>query len=1105
MPLAYSKQPGTSAFKRLFAAAATAACLSAASAQTSVNATVYGVGADYFAQDLHSFVCQVVPTDGTPSFYTACSRDQAHDLGGGEPVTLELQDNTQAADLNLAAQEEALGIVRPVTQIGKATGGRRRARRRVLDGPRSILIMIINYADVQVDYTDEAGARRMMHNPDGQDVDGLYRSSSYNRLSFPNELVTVITINSPIRLNDESTECTYVEWSEDTDDLIADQHPTINPADFMHKVYLLPTGVPACSWGGVAFVDTCNAQQNGGTARPHCKAWVRGSSPTILAHELGHNLGTIHAADDWDDDGVQALEYGDFGCIMGSAEWASMNAPHRALLGYLGEGNGIETHDTHCAVNSPSEISLTISRLDLAPGNNPYPNMIRVARYPAKDYLLSFKAPGDWDGTSVADNYRNRLQIHVHDGSRVNTLIVRMLFVGETFTGETMRDGNPVPLTITVTRINANDITFTINTGCGTNRPTQFGETRAPTVAPTGPQMLQGDITCGQIVTGTTERPGTSSIGNDAPDHIWHFTLAQATEVTFDGCNSSFDTWIRIWDRDLTEEYAEGDDSSSCPYTTRSRLAYTLAAGDYSVIMEGYGNEAGTYIMEMSMAMGCPTTDRPTSSPAAIPTITGVGCHDNHQYCPVWARQGHCSGDHSNYMTAECPGSCFRCPDQRYGTPPVNPDMPVEDPPSSPPPTSPPTDPPTSPQCHIAECGKVGGCGSSFEATCDIHSAQHEVRCCSSIAKSGWRTWAFNRVEACTNVWGASFDQQLQFECSEDKTFHEAEAICAGVGARLCTVAELINDCTRGTGCGYDRTVVWSSDTSPGVAFAADLGNRYELPYTSTEEPSTTTSEQEQNEPSNSLTATTSNDDSSNGGTIAAAIFGTLAVVAVLAAILYVRQQGQKTQQIDYDDYGAPEAASRRISLRRNADVEDPANFAPLTVEMPTYPDVLVDSPSRNNSAQDMQPIPRGKEALDKESLDSGVEDAFAVASNGRSVRREEIKTLYVDGLDDLKIVGATAHRRDNVKTVFEPEFVHQGQADEPPSSPGTGNIELLECIARRSRPSVDPDGRNRSDSYSLSIRPPSPPSFPAEAPAEVQGRTSLSKLVPPAYQTPPE
>jgi hypothetical protein len=343
----------------------------------------------------------------------------------------------------------------------------------------------------------------------------------------------------------------------------------------------------------------------------------------------------------------------------------------------------------------------------------------------------------------------------------------------------------------------------------------------------------------------------------------------------------------------------------------------------------------------------------------------------------------------------------------------------------------------------------------------------------------------------------------LQFECSADKTFHEAEAICAGVGARLCTVAELINECTRGTGCGYDRTVVWSSDTSPGVAFAADLGNRYEPSYTSTEEPSTITSEQEQNEPSDSFTATTSNDDSSNGGTIAAAIFGTLAVVAVLAAILYVRQQGQKTKQTDFDDYGLPEAASGRISLRRNADVEDPANFAPLTVEMPTYPDVLVDSPSRDNSAQDMQPIPRGKEALDKESLDSGVEDAFAVASNGRSVRREEIKTLY-DGLNDLKIVGATAHRRDNIKTVFEPKFVPQGQADEPPSSPGTGRIELLESIARRSRP-FDPDGRNRSDSYSLSLRPPSPPSFPAEAPAEVQGRTTLSKLVPPAYQAPPE
>ena len=49
------------------------------------------------------------------------------------------------------------------------------------------------------------------------------------------------------------------------------------------------------------------------------------------------------------------------------------------------------------------------------------------------------------------------------------------------------------------------------------------------------------------------------------------------------------------------------------------------------------------------------------------------------------------------------------------------------------------------------------------------------------------------------------------WKCSRDKTFAEAEAICQAAGARLCTVAELKDGCTVGTGCGYDQELVWAS------------------------------------------------------------------------------------------------------------------------------------------------------------------------------------------------------------------------------------------------------------------------------------------------------
>lgn len=44
-----------------------------------------------------------------------------------------------------------------------------------------------------------------------------------------------------------------------------------------------------------------------------------------------------------------------------------------------------------------------------------------------------------------------------------------------------------------------------------------------------------------------------------------------------------------------------------------------------------------------------------------------------------------------------------------------------------------------------------------------------------------------------------------------DSTFDQAEAICTGQGARLCTLAELEADVARGTGCSLDFSVTWTS------------------------------------------------------------------------------------------------------------------------------------------------------------------------------------------------------------------------------------------------------------------------------------------------------
>lgn len=78
----------------------------------------------------------------------------------------------------------------------------------------------------------------------------------------------------------------------------------------------------------------------------------------------------------------------------------------------------------------------------------------------------------------------------------------------------------------------------------------------------------------------------------------------------------------------------------------------------------------------------------------------------------------------------------------------------------------------------------------------------HEVRCCSDTEKSGWM-----KKPQC-NVWGES-DLPT---CYHGETYASAVQICADNGARLCTVKELQDECTRGSGCGHDSDFIWTSD-----------------------------------------------------------------------------------------------------------------------------------------------------------------------------------------------------------------------------------------------------------------------------------------------------
>jgi len=108
---------------------------------------------------------------------------------------------------------------------------------------------------------------------------------------------------------------------------------------------------------------------------------------------------------------------------------------------------------------------------------------------------------------------------------------------------------------------------------------------------------------------------------------------------------------------------------------------------------------------------------------------------------------------------------------------------------------------------HLLACGNSGkDCDAETQVADD--DTFHEVRCCSDTLIAGWKKK--NNCE----VWAQS---ELPI-CFHKETYAGAESICAQNNARLCTVQEMLRDCTTGTGCGHDPDMIWTSTPAPPVA-----------------------------------------------------------------------------------------------------------------------------------------------------------------------------------------------------------------------------------------------------------------------------------------------
>jgi uncharacterized protein YkwD len=115
-------------------------------------------------------------------------------------------------------------------------------------------------------------------------------------------------------------------------------------------------------------------------------------------------------------------------------------------------------------------------------------------------------------------------------------------------------------------------------------------------------------------------------------------------------------------------------------------------------------------------------------------------------------------------------------------------------------PTQAPTVEPSQSVDGYIACGKKNKCNDSTRVA--GADERHAVRCASDTKISGWKKRCGIWSES--NAWGS---------CENSLSYTEAKALCEREGGRLPTVAELENNCLRGTGCGHDRRMVWAEDS----------------------------------------------------------------------------------------------------------------------------------------------------------------------------------------------------------------------------------------------------------------------------------------------------
>ncbi|MEO6000277.1 MAG: PPC domain-containing protein, partial [Chitinophagaceae bacterium] len=107
--------------------------------------------------------------------------------------------------------------------------------------------------------------------------------------------------------------------------------------------------------------------------------------------------------------------------------------------------------------------------------------------------------------------------------------------------------------------------------------------------------------------------PGDPFFGQPSEDIFYRFTLKGTAEVSISTCGPDFDTYIHLLNSDGSP-LAHNDNNGVICAGSSASLQATLAAGEYYLVLEGYGSGRGQINTLVNLVVPAPSVLTPTSS-----------------------------------------------------------------------------------------------------------------------------------------------------------------------------------------------------------------------------------------------------------------------------------------------------------------------------------------------------------------------------------------------------------------------------------------------------------------------------------------------------------